>query len=71
MPIPKLSVYIRVQHVCARVILFQLFQKRAAMGIMLGHPISNDLVDVIMYEVGMMVALSIYWGFKVADCNYH
>ena len=46
------------------------FQKRAAMGITLGHPISNDVVDVIRYEAGMTVAPPVSWGFKAADCNY-
>jgi len=47
------------------------FQKRAVMGVILGHPISQDLAEVIRYEVGMTVAPPISWGFKAADCNYH
>jgi hypothetical protein len=47
------------------------FQKRVAMGIMFGQPISEHLVDVIRYEVGVTIAPPISWGFKAADCNHH
>jgi hypothetical protein len=46
------------------------FRKRAAMDIMLGHPNSKGLVDVIRFEMGMTIAPSISWFFKVAGCNY-
>ena len=40
------------------------FRKRTAMDIMLGHPISKDLVDAIRFEMGMTVAPLISWFFN-------
>jgi hypothetical protein len=41
------------------------------MGIMLGHPINNDVVEELRFEVGMTVSPPISWVSKSADCNYH